>query len=212
MKKQRPQPGRRRPLDLSPTRTLPERFYRKGSFSLAQGNYPKLILLNLVGAALFVVLGWVFLTTAINLRPELGDGILTYAGQWTPIVILGNLASMAAMVLLHELVHGLFFWVYTRDRPVIGLRLFYAFAAAPGWYLPRGRYFVVALAPLILLTAAAYGGLLLISPTAALPLLFGMTMNAAGSVGDIAVVLWLLRHPGPALVEDIGDAVHLYQR
>jgi hypothetical protein len=212
MTRQKRLASQQRSIKLTPTHTLPERFYRKGSFSLAQGDYRKLILLNLIGAALFFGLGWVFLTTALNLRPDLGDGIMIYATQWTPLVILGNLAGMAVMVLIHELVHGLFFWAYTLARPVIGLKLFYAYAAAPGWYLPRGRYLIVALAPLVLLTGFGYAALLVITPIAALPLLFGITMNAAGSVGDIAVVIWLLRHPGPALVEDVGDAVHLYQR
>src|SRR6185503_11150969 len=210
MRKQKTRSRQLRYGRLSPTSTLPEGYRLKSSFSLAQGNYRRLILLNLLGAVLFVAFGLVFLTSALNLRPELGDAIILFGGQGTMIVLLGNLAGMAVLLVLHELTHGLFFWWHTRARPVLGVRLFYAYAAAPGWYLPRGQYFLTALAPLVLLTALGYAALLLIPPMAALPVLFGMTMNAAGSVGDLAVVVWLIGRPWSALVEDVGEAVNLY--
>jgi hypothetical protein len=67
--------------------------------------------------------------------------------------LIGFLAASVLIIPLHELVHGLLFWVFTRRRPLFGLRLpFYAFAAAPvDVYLPRNPYLVVALAPLVLL-------------------------------------------------------------
>lgn len=209
-KRQKRSDRRQRYVDLSPTNTLPQGYRLRDTFSLGQSNYKRLIVLNLLGAVLFVALGWVFLSTVLNLRPDMGDAIIGYASQSTLIVILGNLLGMAVMIGLHELTHALFFWWYTRERPVIGLRRFYAYAAAPGWYLPRGHYFVVALAPLVLLTLLGYAALLRVPMIVAMPLLFGITMNAAGSIGDIAVVLWLLRKSKSSLVEDVGDAMHLY--
>ncbi len=55
------------------------------------------------------------------------------------------LGVLIVTLVLHELVHGLCFWSFTRDRPRFGWKLIYAYAAAPGWYLPRGRYLTVAL-------------------------------------------------------------------
>ena len=37
-----------------------------------------------------------------------------------------------------------------------------------------------------------------------------MTLNAAGSVGDMAVAAWLIRAPAGCLANDQGDAFNLY--
>lgn len=211
MEKQKHPSGRRqRRGSLSPTDTLPRHYHLRDTFSLEAGSTRRLIVLNLLGAVLFVAFGWVFLSTAIFLRPAIAQAIIRYAVQPIPLVIAGNLLGMAILIGLHELTHALFFWWYTRARPVIGLRRFYAYAAAPGWYLPRRQYVLVGLSPLVLLTALGYAALVWIPMTAAMPLLFGMAMNAAGSIGDVAVVVWLLGKPGPALVEDVGDSIRLY--
>ncbi len=212
MRKQKPRSGRRPHIQLTPTQVLPAGYRLQDVFSLAQRDYRRLIVLNVAGAVLMVALGWAFLSSALALRPGIGDAIIHYTSQFPLIVIAGNLLGMVVTIGLHELVHALFFWLHTRARPVIGLRRFYAFAAAPGWYLPRGHYVLVGLAPLVLLTLLGYLALLLAPPVAAMPLLFGIATNAAGSVGDIAVVLWLWRKPDSALVEDVGDAINLYLR
>jgi hypothetical protein len=197
-------------LKLKPANRLPDGFRLNGTFSLTPGNFKMLIGLNALGAALFFLFGWLFLEFALRQRPEIGDAFVLLAYQSSAMLLIGNLAGMAAMLVLHELVHGFFFWFYTRARPHFGLRLFYAFAAAPDWYLPRNPYFVVALAPLTLLTLAGLGLLLVIPPTYGPALLFGLAMNAAGSIGDIAVVIWLLRRRGQVLVNDLGDSVNAY--
>jgi hypothetical protein len=77
--------------------------------------------------------------------------------------------------------------------------------------MPRNQYAVVGLAPLVLMTLAGLA-LLPVIPVWAIPsLLFVVVTNAAGAVGDIAVVGWLLLQPRATLVNDIGDAVTLYR-
>jgi hypothetical protein len=163
----------------------------------------------LIGAVVFVVVGWIFLTIAIALRPALAEGIIQSAQQIF-LVVFGNLISMAVAIILHEMVHGIFFWIYTRTPPIFGFRLTYAYAAAPGWYLPRGQFGLVALAPLVFLTLLGYILLAFAPPVLALPLLFGMTTNAAGAIGDIAVVIWLMRRGNRLLIEDLGSEVKVY--
>jgi hypothetical protein len=115
------------------------------------------------------------------------------------------------MIVVHELIHGLFFWLFTRERPTFGFKGAYAYAAAPDWYMPRNQYAIVGLAPLVLMTLAGLV-LLPVIPVWAIPaLLFVVVTNAAGAVGDIAVVGWLLLQPRATLVNDIGDAVTLYR-
>jgi hypothetical protein len=206
MPKKQPRPR----IFLQPGNELPEGYKLRDTFALSLGQWQKLIILNLIGAALFFLFGWFFLDTSIRQRPELANEIISFANQGVVILLIGNLLGAALFILIHELVHGLCFYYYTRTRPKFGLRLFYAYAAAPGWYLPKFNYCVVALAPFVLITSL---GLLLIPiiPLVIAPaFIFGLTMNAAGSVGDFAVVIWLLRQPGKILIEDLGDSVNSY--
>jgi hypothetical protein len=115
------------------------------------------------------------------------------------------------MILLHEVIHGLFFWLYTHQRPIFAFKGAYAYAAAPDWYLPRNKYVVVGLSPLILISLA---GLLLltIAPLSFFPsILIAMIFNAAGAVGDLIVVGWLLLQQPDSLVRDYGDMFTVYQ-
>jgi len=70
------------------------------------------------------------------------------------ITVLAILLALVAVLLLHELVHGAFFWLITRSRPRFGLQITYAYAAAPDCYIPRNPYLVVGLSPLVLITLA----------------------------------------------------------
>ena len=197
------------PRKLTPVKTLPQSFRPRGTFDISQGSNRTLIALNVVGAIMFFVFGWLFLKIAIPLRPELADEILLIPRNMLRFTVLCVVATVV-MITLHELTHGLFFWLFTREQPRLGFRLFYAYAAAPDWYIPRGQYFVVALSPLVLLTLVGFLLLWQLPIWIVPPLLFGMLMNAGGSVGDIAVILWLIAKPSGVLIRDIGDSISIY--
>jgi len=115
------------------------------------------------------------------------------------------------LVILHEGIHGLCFWMITGKRPVFSLGPGYAAAAAPGIYIARGPYLVTALSPLVVMTAI---GLLLISFVSS-SILFHVTfitvLNIAGAVGDLWVAGGVIIKQGPVLVQDFGDRVVVYQ-
>ena len=115
-------------------------------------------------------------------------------------------------VTLHEAAHGAFFWVFTRERPAFGLEPpFAAYAAAPDWYLPRRQHLVVGLAPFTLITLVGLA-LLPVVPAFVVPvLLLIMVTNAAGSIGDSVMVVWLLTQPRDILVQDTGAAINIYR-
>ncbi len=197
------------PRRLTPVKTLPQSFRPRGTFGVSQNSGKALVILNIIGAIMFFVYGWLFLKIAIPLRPELADEILRIPHNMLRFTVLCVVATVV-MITLHELTHGLFLWLFTREQPRLGFRLFYAYAAAPDWYIPRGQYFVVALSPLALLTLVGFLLLWQLPIWIVPPLLFGMLMNAGGSVGDIAVILWLIAKPSGALIRDIGDSISIY--
>ncbi len=196
-------------IHLQPTNTLPPDFKRSGTLVLDRSTIRGLVKWNAIGGIAFVLVGGVFLVSAIALRPELSDGILQ-SSQQAPLIILGNLTAMAVAIVLHEMMHGLLFWVYTRTPPVFGAQIAYTYTAAPGWYLPRGQYLLVMLAPLVFLTLSGYGLMPVVSPVLTLPLLFGMATNVVASISDVAVAIWVLLQRYRILIEDMGGTIQVY--
>jgi hypothetical protein len=192
------------------TKTLPPGYTARGSIDL-QENQRALIILNIASLPVLLLAGWLMFWFTITVRPELSAGSFQLEG----LEILGALAGvvllMALMITLHEAIHGLFFWLFTRERPFFGLKTFYAYAAAPDWYIPRGPYLVVGLAPLVVITLLGMALVPVAPPLLLAAVLLVVVANAAGAVGDIAVVGWLLLQRRPTLVCDKGDAITIYQ-
>jgi hypothetical protein len=197
---------------------LPDGYSERASIDLKR-DYQFVLwmqLWGLLGLGISLVLFWRLM---IALRPE-SRGLFTLIErlpeggvsiQFPLGLLVGLLASTVLMVVLHEAVHGIFFWLFTSRRPRFGFKIYYAYAATPpGVYLTRRMYFVVGAAPLVLLSIA--GVLLLpVVPLWAVPTLyFFLVGNASGSIGDVMVLFWLLRMPAETLVEDLGDAMIAY--
>ncbi len=165
--------------------------------------------MNLGSVLLLFVFGRLFLAYVRWIRPDfMAQGI---SFSFNPIyIVIGLFGTFAVLIVVHELIHGVFFWIFTRQRPSFGLRGWYAFASAPGWYFPRRQYLVIGLAPFAVLSVL---GLLLLAvlPVGAVALtLFAVTLNAASSVGDLWVCLRLTLHRGSIAVEDVGDGMYFY--
>ena len=122
----------------------------------------------------------------------------------------GVLVVMVGVILVHEGIHGLFFWLFTHRRPTFGFKGYYAYASAPGWYIPRNPYLVVSLAPFVLMTLAGVWLMAVVSGGWIPPLLLLISMNAAGAVGDLMVAAWIIGKPAWFLIQDFGDGVILY--
>ena len=190
---------------MNAVKDLPPNYHHRKMLDLSSSR--TVLWLNLLAIPLLFLFGWLFSRVIILLRSlnpfQNGFwGIVSTFSGWGLIAIL---AGVILMLVVHELIHGLFFWVFTRERPKFALRSGYAFAAAPEWYLPKIQYAIVGLSPLILISIA---GILLAAsmpPSIAPYPLFIATFNAAGSLGDIIVVFWVSRQPRSILVRDLGD-------
>jgi hypothetical protein len=196
---------------MKPMKAIPEGYHLVYEIDLAK-NPALMIKLNVIGLVMFLVFGWLFAWIMRWVRPEFGGWSGIWSGTLTVNLwsILGIILAYILVLTLHEVVHGVFFWGITGEQPYYGLKAAYAFAAAPGWYIPRNPYLVVGLAPLVVITLL---GLLILSflpGTLLLPWLFAMTANASGAIGDIYVVGWLLMRPSSNLVNDHGDGMKVF--
>lgn len=188
--------------------------YRLASTVDVSKNQSLLLVLNVVGLIIMGVVGFLLFQLMYRMRP--GDTLRAFNGlQFHGIVgVLGLIAAVliltALHIILHEAIHGVFFWLYTRTRPRFAFKWAYAYAAAPDWYIERWPFLVTTLAPLLVITTAGIM-LFLIIPTGWLVAVwFVVVMNASGAVGDLLVAYRLLHYPPGCLVQDHGDAVRFY--
>lgn len=191
---------------LHPTRSLPEGYTLAREINLLRDRN---LALGLNVAALMAFFLVMMALNALMILMCPGGVSLTFTGD----SMLGTLALLVGLtvvnLVVHEAIHGLFFYVFTRTRPVFALRLAYAYAAAPDWYIPARAYTVIGLAPLILIDLVCLLLMLLVPAwTFALALVIGL--NTSGAVGDLFIVGLVLRSRRDCLVNDRGDSVAVY--
>ncbi len=153
-------------------------------------------ILSFVIAAVMVVVG--VLVVPLDLELD-ADNFVT--GWLLPLVVL--LAGIFAYIVLHEAVHGIFMYAFSRVRPRFGFRLVFAYAGSSA-YFDRIRYIVIALAPVVI-----WGMVLLIIDLFSKGIWFWVVYviqicNVGGAAGDFYVTAKMLRMPKDILVQDTG--------
>lgn len=189
---------------------LPPNYLPSGKFDLK--NMKQVILMNLVGLVLLVLSIWFFGWLAMQMR---GDSAVSFTFEVSSIPTLlfslGKIILVIFLVLMfHEAIHAFFFWIFSGQKPLVGFKGFYAYAAMPGWYFPRNQYILIGIAPLVVITLI---GILLLAtlPSTLLNLvLIGLVLNTSGAVGDLFVVIWLLTKPASTLALDQIDSIEFY--
>ncbi|MBW6465881.1 MAG: DUF3267 domain-containing protein [Brevefilum sp.] len=197
-------------------RTLPEGYDLYRTLDLIKDR-KLLLILSAASLGLFLAC-WAGLVWLLQqLRPDLTPGRGSFefrlsgiGGVLIPLLVL--LGVVFAMVIVHEAIHGVCFWLFTGGRVKFAFKGAYAYAAAPDWYVYKQPYKVVSLAPLVLITVLGLLALLWVPANWVAPLMLLIAMNASGAVGDIYVVFLLTKLPGEALVQDFGEQMLLFTR
>ena len=196
---------------FSSTQTLPDDYTQTDEINLAK-NKGLAILLNIVGlfisilafALLLIYANWAHPGSIPDRLPLKTDPSMI--GQLLALIVFVSLN-----LIVHELIHGFFFWYFTRSRPVYALHLAYAYAAAPGWFIPIRQYWIIGLAPLVLIDAASLLLIMIAPINWLLTLAFLAAFNTGGAVGDLWIIFRLLRRSPKCLVKDVGDSVSFYE-
>ena len=203
------------------TTTVPADYHLQSTIDLSKRR-KALAGAIVIGIILLFAVGWLLLQFTEFVRPSGLEGtpfddILTTTPDGNTAVtlpfpvILGGAAAFVLVMLIHELVHGLFYWRFSGQRPTLGLKGPYVYVAAPpDYYFPRNQYLMVGVAPFVLLTLV--GTLLAaFAPPIALPtLIFFVAFNAAGSAGDLLMSAYLLHYSADTLMQDHGTSVMVY--
>jgi hypothetical protein len=191
----------------SSTKTLPQGYAQSGVIDLKK-NKRLAIVLNIV-ALLVTILSFYLLTRfAILARPDM----LNLSGSITVSALVILVVVVVTFLTIHELIHGFFFWVFTRSKPVFALRLFYAYAGAPNWYIPVRQYAVITIAPLAIISAVGLLLIVLAPKSWILVVAFVVALNTGGAVGDLYVFIRLLGMSPNCLANDTGDVMTFYSQ
>ena len=189
---------------LRPAQTLPENYSKSSEINLS-AHKGQLILLNIIGLILFGI-SFVLLTSlCINIHPELQTGF-----DITIKSVLLLIGLSVIMMLVHEAIHGFFFWRFTHARPVFAMRLTYAYAAAPDWFIPAHQYWIVGLSPLIIIGMVCVLIIVIAPANWALPAAFLAALNTGGAIGDLWITFRLSQEIPGALAQDTGDKVSFF--
>ena len=178
----------------------PEGYEKKLEIDL-QKNKKLAVILNVSSLTILLVLltfGFIFL---------IEFNILYF----NPIQFLILCISILIYTFLHEIVHGIFMWIFSGVRPHFGATLLYAYAGSESLFNKRS-YIWIALAPAVILGLLLTVFMTLMPPYFCWILYIVQCMNISGSCGDFYVAYKILKMPHDVLIHDTGVSMTVYGR
>lgn len=125
-------------------------------------------------------------------------------------LFFGSLA-MIGLLVLHELIHGVFFKVFNPKQKVkFGFKNGMAYATSPNSYYPKNQYLWIAAAPFVVITLLL---VVLFAVNFLSEFLFVLlaSIHAAGCVGDFYYLYLLSKYPKDIQVKDTEKGIELYR-
>lgn len=142
-----------------------------------------------------------------------GESDFGFSFNWREtsfMVYLFVLMIFFFLIILHELIHGLFFKVFNKEAKVrFGFKNGFAYATSPDSFYTKGQFIWICLAPFILISSA----LIILVALDFIPILFFIpvaSMHAASCVGDFYWVLILVLKPKTIRVQDTESGMSVY--
>jgi hypothetical protein len=194
-----------------PTKSIPDNYHFSGSVSLK--NIKDVSAMLVWSIILFILAGLLGIAVILLISQNEISLAASFSINSFPqlLQVLGGLVLVTViMLVLHEGLHGLVFWMTTHEPPKFAFKWYYASASPGDWYLPRTPFLTATLLPLAVITVA---GLVLLPFTSGLLrylILILVVFNASGAAGDVLVALRLLRLPTGTLSLDKGDEVRFF--
>jgi hypothetical protein len=169
-----------------------------------------LLWLNVMSLVPMIIMGLLIFGALLVYHEELGAPLVFKA---LPDVLPSPVgwALVLLMLPLHEWLHGV---VIARcgHKPRYGIKLFVLFATSDGALFRRNEFIQVALAPLVIITLVG-GAIALVAPMGfAYWIALAITLNAAGSIGDLWMTAIALRYDHTALIRDEEDSMRIFIR
>lgn len=164
----------------------------------------------------FVVLVWVLALAAVPLFLGAQPGYAVELEGFAALgVMYGFLALMLVYIVLHELVHGIFYKILTGEKLTFGISWSCAFCGVPNIYTSRRTALLSASAPLVIFTILMLPvqiALFFVHPLCywMMALIFGIHLGGCCGDGYLLLLLFTRFKDPRVLVRDIGPEQFIY--
>lgn len=166
-------------------------------------NKKVILWLNIASLPLLVFFAVLFTALALSF----GTFEANEFSLWT-FLIIG--ASLLGLIVVHELIHGLFFKLFAPEgKEKFGFKNGMAYATSPHSFYNRPQFSWIVLAPFVLITL----GLFLLNRIgwiSGFSFVFLASFHAAACVGDFYWIYLVMRAPKNSYIEDTEKGINFY--
>lgn len=120
------------------------------------------------------------------------------------------IVSLFLYIVVHEIIHAIFFKLATKEKVKFGFHGVMASACVPGVYFYKKPYLLAGLAPAIIMSVVFIIPMFFVN---GLDLLFFFTLFAvhiSGCAGDFYIAIRLIKYPSDTLIEDTGTGMKFF--
>ncbi len=136
--------------------------------------------------------------------------------QTCPLFSLSGIIFAAiglfAFIVIHELIHGLFIWIFSKKKAIYKFSFFYASAGASDRYFDKSAYIIIALSPVIIISIFLITLMNIVPTNLYNAILLVFAFNVSGAIGDFYITLITLFKPKDTFINDQGESMHFYTK
>lgn len=130
------------------------------------------------------------------------------------IVMFIALIGFIIYIVLHELTHGLFYKIFTKQKLTFGVSLTYAYCGVPNIYVRKKEAIIACLSPLIIFSIIFLTLIFILPPNYInLSIIILFSFHFGGCSGDIFLSLILLtKYKKDTYIKDTGPTQYIYKK
>ena len=130
------------------------------------------------------------------------------------IVMFIALIGFIIYIVLHELTHGLFYKIFTKQKLTFGVSLTYAYCGVPNIYVRKKETIIACLSPLIIFSIIFLTLIFILPPNYInLSIIILFSFHFGGCSGDIFLSLILLiKYDKDTYIKDTGPTQYIYKK
>ena len=130
------------------------------------------------------------------------------------IVMFIALIGFIIYIVLHELTHGLFYKIFTKQKLTFGVSLTYAYCGVPNIYVRKKETIIACLSPLIIFSIIFLTLIFILPPNYInLSIIILFSFHFGGCSGDIFLSLILLtKYKKDTYIKDTGPTQYIYKK
>lgn len=164
-----------------------------------------LTILNIASIPLILIFAVLFILLS-SLTHDLGKIDTDFSG----LELLLGVGILFILVVIHELIHGLFFKVFNPNGKVaFGFKNGMAYATSPNSFYSKWKFIIILLSPFVFITVALYI-LMLLGVINAIVFTIFASLHASCCVGDFYMTFLVAKQAKGVLVEDTDVGINLY--